>query len=301
MKPKILVVGSSNTDMVTVSDRLPKPGETVVADEFYIAQGGKGANQAVAAARLGGEVTFVAKLGDDDFARQAIAGYRKDKIKTDLLSFDPSAPTGTALIHIDDSGENMIVTNMGANNKLSIEDVRESVWDLESADVILSQLEIPVETVIFTAKKAREFGKPFILNPAPINPLPDELIGMCTYIIPNETEAAYFSKVKIKGDNSVKTAANYFLDKGAQNVIITLGSRGAYWQSSGVSAFIEAPKVKAIDTVGAGDVFCGAFSVGIAKMGSVEEAVRFANQCASLAVTRKGAQSGIPYAHELMK
>ncbi len=299
MKPKILVIGSSNTDMVTLSDRLPKPGETVISNEFYITQGGKGANQAVAAARLGGEVTFVARLGSDDFARQAIAGYEQDGISTQYITHDPKAPTGIALINIDQAGENMIVANMGANARLSIEDVDKCMPAFESADVVLSQLEIPIETVLHSAKIARELSKPFLLNPAPPAKLPDELIALCTYIIPNETEASYFSNIELVDDDSVNRAADHFLKKGVKNVIITLGKRGAYWQDSNSFRIIPAPEVKAIDTVGAGDVFCGAFALGIAEKNSVEEAILFSNRCASLSVTRKGAQNGIPFRAEI--
>ncbi len=299
MNPKILVIGSSNTDMVTLSDRLPKPGETVIAKEFYIAQGGKGANQAVAAARLGGDVTFVAKVGDDDFGKQAIAGYKKDGIKTVLISRDPDTPTGTALINIDAAGENMIVATMGANARLSIKDVETSLDQMKHVKVVLSQLEIPLETTLYAAKKARELAKPFILNPAPPNTLPDELISLCTYIIPNGTEASFFSGLTLGSDEDIQKAADYFIQKGAENVIITLGSRGAFLHNDRTSQFITAPKVKAVDTVGAGDVFCGAFTLAIAEGKSATGAVQFANQCASLAVTRKGAQEGIPYRKEI--
>lgn len=299
MNPNILVIGSSNTDMVTLSDRLPKPGETVIAKEFYIAQGGKGANQAVAAARLGGEVTFVAKVGNDDFGRQAIAGYQKDGINTDLMTQDSDAPTGTALINIDATGENMIVATMGANARLSIKDVEKSLDQMRSANVVLSQLEIPLETTLYAAKQATELGIPFILNPAPPNTLSDELIALCTYIIPNETEASYFSSISLNTDEDIQHAAQYFIQKGAENVIITLGARGAFLHNDRTSQFITAPKVKAVDTVGAGDVFCGAFTLAIAEGKPASEAVRFANRCASLAVTRKGAQGGIPYRKEI--
>ncbi|MBV6640476.1 MAG: ribokinase [Cyclobacteriaceae bacterium] len=299
MNPNILVIGSSNTDMVTLSDRLPKPGETVIAKEFYIAQGGKGANQAVAAARLGGEVTFVAKVGNDDFGRQAIAGYQKDGINTDLMTQDSDAPTGTALINIDATGENMIVATMGANARLSIKDVEKSLDQMKSAKVVLSQLEIPLETTLYAAKQATELGIPFILNPAPPNTLSDELIALCTYIIPNETEASYFSGVTLKSDLDIQHAGQYFIQKGAENVIITLGARGAFLHNDRTSQFITAPTVKAVDTVGAGDVFCGAFTLAIAEGKPASEAVRFANRSASLAVTRKGVQGGIPYRKEI--
>ena len=299
MNPNILVIGSSNTDMVTLSDRLPKPGETVIAKEFYIAQGGKGANQAVTAARLGGKVTFVAKVGNDDFGRQAIAGYRKDGINTDLMTQDSDAPTGTALINIDAAGENMIVATMGANARLFTKDVEKCLDQMKSAKVVLSQLEIPLETTLYTAKKAKELGKPFLLNPAPPNTLTDELIALCTYLIPNETEASFFSGITLNSDEDIQKAAQYFIQKGAENVIITLGARGAFLHNDRTSQFITAPTVKAVDTVGAGDVFCGAFTLAIAEGKPASEAVRFANRCASLAVTRKGAQGGIPYRKEI--
>ena len=299
MKPQILIVGSSNTDMVTKSDRLPKPGETVVAHQFYIAQGGKGANQAVAAARLGANVTFLGCVGDDDFGRNAVRSYQLEGIDTEFFTYDPNLPTGTALIHIDDSAENMIVTNMGANRSLGIAEINKGVDLLIKVAVVLTQLEMPLDSVMHLAKLAKANHVPLILNPAPPRVIADELIALTDYLIPNQSEARTLTGIEVVDIVSAKKAAKDLYEKGAQHVIITMGASGAYLHDQQHSELIEAPSVKAVDTVGAGDTFCGAFAVAIAEGKPIEEAVLFANQCASLAVTREGAQQGIPYRHEI--
>ena len=285
--------------MVTISDRLPKPGETVIAHQFYIAQGGKGANQAVAAARLGGQVTFVCKVGADDFGKKSIVSYQKEGINTDFIYLDQQAPTGTALINIDDKGENMIVATMGANAHLQVDEVSPVFEKMREADVVVSQLEIPLETVLFTAKEAKKYEIPFILNPAPPNQITDELISLTDFIIPNETEAEIYTGIKVMDEQSARQAAKELVRRGAKTVVITMGAKGAFLCSDATERLIPAPKVKAIDTVGAGDTFCGAFAVAIAKGKSAEEAIGFANKCASIAVTREGAQQGIPYKDEI--
>ena len=285
--------------MVTISDRLPKPGETVIAHQFYIAQGGKGANQAVAAARLGGQVTFVCKVGADDFGKKSIVSYQKEGINTDFIYLDQQAPTGTALINIDDKGENMIVATMGANAHLQVDEVSPVFEKRQNVDVVVSQLEIPLETVVFVARKARECGIPFILNPAPPNQITDELIGLTDFIIPNETEAEIYTGIKVMDEQSASYAAKELVRRGAKTVVITMGAKGAFLCNEVTEKLIPAPQVVAIDTVGAGDTFCGSFAVAIAEGKSAEEAIYFANRCASIAVTRAGAQQGIPYKNEI--
>ena len=285
--------------MVTISDRLPKPGETVIAHQFYIAQGGKGANQAVAAARLGGQVTFVCKVGADNFGNQSITSYQKEGINTDFIYLDQQTPTGTALINIDDKGENMIVATMGANAHLQVDEVSPVFEKRQNVDVVVSQLEIPLETVVFVARKARECGIPFILNPAPPNQITDELIGLTDFIIPNETEAEIYTGIKVMDEQSASYAAKELVRRGAKTVVITMGAKGAFLCNEVTEKLIPAPQVVAIDTVGAGDTFCGSFAVAIAEGKSAEEAIYFANRCASIAVTRAGAQQGIPYKNEI--
>ncbi len=299
MKVKIVVVGSSNTDMVTRSDRLPKPGETVVSHEFFIGQGGKGANQAVSAARMGASVTFVARVGNDDFGRKAVSIYEKEGIDTSYITYDDDLPTGTALINLDAKGQNMIVATMGANANLLDKHIDKAADILKSCDAILTQLEMPLTSVLYLARRAKAEGKMFILNPAPIQEISDELISLTDYIIPNQTEAAVMTGVEVEDLQSAENAAGILTGRGAKQVIITIGEKGAFIKGAFGSKIVPAPNVNAIDTVGAGDTFCGAFAVGIAEGKTMEEAVALANKSAALAVTRPGAQAGIPFREEL--
>lgn len=300
MNVKLVVVGSSNTDMVTKSDRLPKPGETVIAHDFFIGQGGKGANQAVAAARMGATVTFIARVGDDDFGRNAVKSYKKDGIDTSFITFDPDQPTGTALINLDDQGQNMIVATMGANRNLTQRHIDRAEDALNSCSAILTQLELSVTTVLHLARRAKKSGKIFILNPAPIQEISEELISLTDYIIPNQTEAEMLTSVKVDDLKSAENAAGILIRRGAKNVVITMGAKGAFIKDRFCSKIIPAPVVQAVDTVGAGDTFCGTFAVEIIKGKSLEQAVELANKSAALAVTRSGAQAGIPFRRELI-
>lgn len=296
---KIVVVGSCNTDMVVKSDRLPVPGETVLGGAFMMNPGGKGANQAVAIARMGGNVTFISKTGNDLFGRQSVEMYGDENIVTDYIFSDQHLPSGVALIMVDRNGENCIVVASGANGSLSPKDIEKARNVIESADILLMQLEVPMDTVEYAAKLAHEKGIKVVLNPAPAAFLSNELLKCLYAIIPNKTEAEMLSGIKVSDLETAKQAADIIAAKGVDKVVITLGSKGALIKDGDVYSFIPADKVEAVDTTAAGDTFCGAFCVGISEGLSIEDAVRMATKAAGITVTREGAQAAIPYRKEL--
>ncbi len=300
MDSKILVIGSSNSDMVIQAAKLPAPGETVMGKKFFMNPGGKGANQAVAASRMGGPVAFISKIGNDIFGKQAVYAFKKEGIITEYVITDPSSPSGVALITVDDKGENSIVVAPGANSKLSKEDIEQAKAALEEAEIILMQLEVPMETVEYAAALAAILHKKLILNPAPAQALSLELLKNVYILTPNETEASIISGIKVVDEPSAAMAAAKIKQMGVKNIIITLGAKGAYVLSDHFSGIVPAEEVQAIDTTAAGDVFNGALTVGILEGLSIEEAVAFANSAATISVTRIGAQSSIPYRKEIM-
>ncbi|MBR3219697.1 MAG: ribokinase [Thermoguttaceae bacterium] len=300
-KPSIVVVGSSNTDMVIKADHLPVPGETILGGEFMMAAGGKGANQAVAAARLGGQVTFVSRVGSDSLGEQAIAGYRAEEIDTSLIQRDEK-PTGVALILVDDKGQNVISVAPGANYRLSPADADRAEEVIAQAKMVVVQLETPLDTIERTAKIAARHGVPVILDPAPApsQPLSDELLAGITYIKPNETEASRLTGIDVVDEASAARAAEVLLAKGLRGVIITLGAAGALVvPAEGQAQVLPSKKVDAVDATAAGDCFCGALAVALAEGKSLLEAARFAIDAAAISVTRMGAQPSLPYAREL--
>ena len=295
---KITVVGSANTDMVVKSGKLPLPGETILGGTFFMNAGGKGANQAVAAARLGGNVTLVAKVGNDIFGKQTIEGLQKENINTDYVFVDEEAPSGTALIMVNDEGENCIVVAPGANANLLSADI-EKVKNITEAEIILMQLEIPMETIAAVVKNAKANHQRVIINPAPAQKLDDELLDGLFLITPNETEASLLTGITVADETTASQAATVFLNKGVQNVIITLGRLGAYFQNENFKFKIGAPVVLAIDTTAAGDTFSGALAVAITENMDWKKAIQFAVEAASISVTRLGAQSSVPYRSEI--
>ena len=299
--PKIVVVGSVNADMVVKSDRIPAPGETVTGGDFVMAAGGKGANQAVAAARLGAKVTLVAKIGQDMFGDQAVENYRTEGIDTDLILRDPDSHTGVALILVDNAGENLISVASGANHHLLPADVEQAAERIRTADAVLLQLEIPIDTVRHTARLAAEAGVPVVLDPAPApsEPLDRELLAQVTYLTPNESEAQRLTGVEVVDERSARTAAAKLLDAGAQNVIITLGSKGALAAAPGRTVFVPGYPVDASDSTAAGDAFNGALATALARGLSIDEAVGEACLVGALSVTRLGAQPSLPTAAEV--
>ena len=299
MKPFIVVVGSSNTDMVIKAGRLPAPGETVLGGTFMMNAGGKGANQAVAAARLGGNVVFIAKTGEDIFGKQAIDLFKQEGIDTGYIIPDAENPSGVALITVDDNGENCIVVASGANAALKPADLQKAKHVIENAALILIQLEIPIETVGYVVDLAAKKGVKVMLNPAPASLLPDELLRKIAIITPNETEAGLLSGIKVTNRESAEAAARLLAAKGIETVIITMGAEGALLLHDGACHFFEAPVCNAIDTTAAGDVFNGALAVALFNGENILEAVPFAIRAASISVGRMGAQSSAPYLHEL--
>lgn len=297
-KNKIIVIGSANTDMVVKSKSLPLPGETLMGGTFFMHAGGKGANQAVAAARLGGHVTLVAKLGDDIFGKQTIAGLQKENINTDYVFTDPVAPSGTAIIMVNEEGENCIVVAPGANANLVHADI-ETVKNITEAAIILMQLEIPMETIEAVAIDAKANNQKIIINPAPAQALTDTLLNGLFLVTPNETEAALLTGVTVTDEVTASVAADVFLKKGVQNVVITLGRQGAFFKNADLIFKISAPIVTAVDTTAAGDTFSGALAVAITEGMDWEQAIGFAIEAASISVTRMGAQPSVPYRHEI--
>jgi ribokinase len=298
-KPSIVIIGSSNTDMVVRSAHLPQPGETIIGGTFFMNAGGKGANQAVAAARLGGNVSLIAKLGNDIFGKQAIQLFDEEGIDTSSVLTDDVLPSGVALITVDDNAENCIVVAPGANAALIPMDVKRFQQKIEAAAILLMQLEIPVETVMYSTFIAAKKNIKVILNPAPACPLPDELLKHISILTPNEKEAAMLAGLPVTDIPTAEEAARCLHEKGIQTVIITMGAKGALLFHNNEFSLIEAPLVKAIDTTAAGDVFNGALAVALSEDKSIKEAVSFACRAASIAVTRLGAQASAPYRKEL--
>jgi ribokinase len=295
---KIFVIGSSNTDMVVKTDQLPSPGETRLGGIFYMNAGGKGANQAVAASRLGGEVKLICKLGNDIFGKQSLANFEKENIDVSDIYIDENTASGTALIIVNAAGENSIVVAPGANANLLPADI-ECISNLSEAEIVLMQLEIPVETLTYAAEKLKANHQRLIINPAPAQTLDDQLLNGLFLITPNETEAFLLTGIQVNDEASASAAAAVFLKKGVQNIIITLGSRGAYFQNNHLKIKSDAPLVEVMDTTAAGDTFNGAIAVALMEKMDWKQALEFAIEAASLSVTRMGAQSSVPYRNEL--
>jgi ribokinase len=295
----VLVVGSSNTDMVLRVPRIPGSGETVLGSAFAMAAGGKGANQAVAAARAGGRVTFVARVGDDVFGGRALASFRADGIDTRFVFPTAGAPSGIALINVDDKGANSISVASGANALLSAADVEAAGPAFDSADILLVQLESPLGTVEAAAAKAAMAGVPVILDPAPARPLGDGLLRSIAVLTPNEREAEFLTGVAVGDESGAREAAVRLRARGVVGVVITLGERGAWASSPDFEGLVPAFEADPVDTTAAGDVFNGALAVALAEREPMREALRFASAAAALSVTRPGAQPSAPGRREI--
>lgn len=295
---KIIVVGSSNVDLTARVRTLPRPGETIGGARLHQANGGKGANQAVAAARLGADVTFLTCLGNDANGEMLSAQFAAEGIDTSKIKFS-ATPTGTALIFVDDNAENCIAVAPGSNNDLlpaDVEGIRDSI---SGAAYMLLQLEIPMPTVEKAILLADEAGVRTILNPAPMAPLSDGILKHVWLLTPNQTEAHSLTGIAVNDEEDARKAADALLAKGVGNVIITMGSKGSLVRTPGETTFVPARKVKAIDTTGAGDVYNGALVAALAEGKSLESAARIATAASAVAVTRMGAQTSAPHRNEL--
>ena len=296
---KIVVLGSTNTDMVIAGKKIPVPGETISGGTFLMNPGGKGANQAVAVARLSakkGACEFIAKVGDDLFGRETAVRMKKDSIDAKLI-VDKKEKSGTALILVAPNGQNVISVALGANGTLSPKDIAKYRKDIEGAAALLMQLETPIETVLAAAKWASAKGVPVILNPAPAAKLPKELYKCLDWITPNETEAELLTGVRVTDAASASKAVDAFLKRGVRHVAITMGSKGVY--CGDCRKLYPTKKVKAIDCVAAGDTFNGGFVVGLAEGKSCKDAIAFAQKAAAISVTRPGAQASVPFRKEI--
>jgi ribokinase len=299
MTAKIVVVGSANTDMVIKSERIPRPGETVLGGEFILAAGGKGANQAVAAARLGASVTFVARVGEDIFGDQAILNFEREGIDTSYVFRDRGSPSGVALIIVDRAGENVISVAPGANGRLSREDVFQARAAIEQAQALLLQLEVPLDTVREAARVASEAGVRVILNPAPAQELDMDLLRHVAVLTPNETETERLTGIRVSDEQSALEAAALLHERGVESVIITMGAEGSFISSGGAHCKVPSRKITAVDTTAAGDAFNGALACALSEGAGLEAAVRRANFAGALAATRLGAQPSLPTRAEL--
>ena len=296
---KIVVIGSTNTDMVISGKRLPVPGETISDGRFMMAPGGKGANQAVAVARLSakrGSCVFIAKVGDDLFGRDTARRMHSEGVVARLV-VDKAEPSGTALILVDSKGQNVISVALGANGTLSLKDVAPFRREIENASALVMQLETPVETVAWAAKVAHDARVSVILNPAPARKLPRTLYPLIDWITPNETEAELLTGVKVTDAASAAKATAALMKRGVGHVIITMGSKGVYCGDCG--KLFPCRRVKAVDSVAAGDTFNGAFAVALAEGKGCADAIDFAQKAAAISVTRPGAQPSIPYRKEI--
>jgi ribokinase len=288
-RPKIVVVGSANTDMVVKTERIPGPGETVIGGEFIMVAGGKGANQAVAAARLGAQVTFVGRLGSDVFGNQAIAGYQAEGIDTKYIVRDADAASGVALIFVDARGENSIAVASGANARLTPADVERAGPTIAAADVLLVQLEVPVDAVRQAIELAHRAGVCVILNPAPAKEIDPDLLAQVSIATPNEHEIRV-----VVGEPDQERAIARMLDAGTETVLVTLGPRGVLWATQSHRQSVPAFQVQAVDTTAAGDAFNGGLACALGHGLDMTPAIRYANAVAAISVTRMGAQPSLP-------
>ncbi|MBQ5844391.1 MAG: ribokinase [Alistipes sp.] len=297
---KIIVIGSSNTDMVVRSEHLPRPGESVIGGGFMMAGGGKGANQAVAVARMGHPVVFAAALGKDMFGDAAIASYQRFGIDTSYI-VRKDTPSGVALIMVDASAQNSISVALGANNCLSVEDVMPVLDTIEPGDIVLLQLEIPISTVDACVSVSEAKGARVVLNPAPAAAVSKSTLSKLYLITPNQTEAQTLTGIEVTDENTAHLAAQELCKKGVERVVITMGREGAYLYQDGKGEIIPACKVAAVDTTAAGDVYNGALCAALAEGMSLADALKFATKASAISVTRVGAQPSIPSREEVDK
>ena len=294
-----MVVGSANMDLVVKAARIPSVGETILGGDFLMVPGGKGANQAVAAAKLGARVHFVSRLGEDLFGRQSLANFERAGVDTTFVTSTPDVASGVALITVDAEGNNVIVVAPGANARLSPADVECAGPDIRAAGAVVAQLEVPIETIAHAGALAHAAGVPFILDPAPAQELSPELLRMVSVLTPNETEARILTGVDVTDEASAQAAAAQLLDRGVGAVVVTMGGQGFLLADQSGTEFVPALTVQAVDTTAAGDAFTGSLAVGLAQGQSLRDAARFAARAAALSVTRMGAQPSMPTRQEV--
>ncbi|MEW6698548.1 MAG: ribokinase [Bacillota bacterium] len=296
----VTVVGSYVVDLMSRTPHMPKVGETVLGGPFRMGPGGKGGNQAVAAARQGSKVFMVTKVGNDDFGVIAQQNFKRESIDTSYVFIDDDEATGAALIAVDNNGDNMIVVALGACGKLSAEDVAQAEEAIKSSSIVLVQLETSIEAVQKTAELTQKHGIPLILNPAPYQEFPREILKAVAYVTPNETEASFLSGVEVTDEESALQAAKIMYEYGVPNVIITLGEKGCYYYNGGEKGVLhEGFKIQAMDTTGAGDAFNGGLAYALAEGKDLEEAIRYANAVAALSVTKIGTAPAMPSKQEV--
>ncbi len=299
-KANIIILGSANMDMVIKTDHFPEPGETMIGGEFLLVPGGKGANQAVAAARMGGRVMLIARMGNDLFGKQNLANFEKEGIDTRFITLDPEQPSGVAQITVNKQGENTIIVAPGANFAVGKNEIEALQRDIDKAGILLMQLEIPLHAILDAAKLAAKRGVKVILNPAPAQKLPDEIFPHLFMITPNETEAGILTDIKVVDEKSAYLAAEQLVGRGIDQVIITLGAAGAFVYSPTFKGIIPTTQVEVMDTTAAGDTFNGALAVALVEGKDIQSAVRFALKAATISVQRMGAQPSIPTLDEVV-
>jgi ribokinase len=301
MKPQVVVVGSANTDLVVRVPQLPHPGETVAGVGFQVLAGGKGANQAVAAARAGADVTLVANIGCDPFGDAALKRLRRDRINTRYIARSPATPSGVALIMVDQRGENLISVARGSNDELLPRHIDAAARAIRAARCLVAQLEIPLASVRRAMALANQHRVPVLLNPAPAQRVPLKLLRQARWLTPNESELAALTGLATRNKSAVEKAARKLRRQGVENVLATCGARGVCCCNANGTRWFDAPVVRAIDAVGAGDCFSGTFAAAVAEGTSLEQAIRFAVAAASISVTRPGAQSSMPGRPEIVR
>ncbi|WP_042273479.1 ribokinase [[Clostridium] dakarense] len=290
---KICVIGSLNMDLVVNVDEMPKKGQTLIGSSFREVPGGKGANQAVAIARLGGDICMIGKIGNDSFGKILLNQLKEDNVKTDYIK-EENCSSGVAIITVDKNAENSIVVAPGANFKLLKEDIDKCIDGINNSDIVVVQLETPIDTIRYSLQKAKELEKYTILNPAPAVKLDDSIIKNVDLLTPNETELEILSGISIKNEEDIKIAARTMIEKGVKELIVTLGSKGSLYINKDEFKFKKSYKVNAIDTTAAGDSYTGALAVAFSKDKSIDKAMDFASKVGALTVMKKGAQTSLP-------
>ena len=296
---KICVIGSLNMDLVVNVDEMPKKGQTLIGSSFKEVPGGKGANQAVAIARLGGDINMIGKVGSDSFGKTLIEQLKNDNVDTEYVQIENCA-SGVAMITVDKNAENSIVVAPGANFKVLEEDIDKCIDGIKKSDIVVLQLETPLNTIKYALEKSKELGKYTILNPAPAVKLGDEIIRNVDLLTPNETELEILSGVKIETEDDIKKAAHVMIEKGVKELIVTLGSKGSLYINEETMNFKKSYKVEAIDTTAAGDSYTGALAVAFSKNESIEEAMDFASKVGALSVMKEGAQTSLPTLEDVL-